>query len=340
MKEKIFIAAAALLCVACSKKATESKVSPVEVKVQQVQTGSETMGRTYVGTVKESYGSALSFSTMGTVRTVSAQVGQAVKQGQALATLDDSQARNAFEIANASLKQAEDGYKRMKQLYDKGSLPEVKFVDIQTKLAEAQTSVKMAKKNITDCVLTAPFSGYISEKSIDVGNNVVPGMACFKLVKLGSVEVTFPVPEQEIAQMKVGQEVAFTVSALNDRRYAAKITKKGVQASALSHTYEVTLTVANGDQALLPGMVCSVETHVKDANAGNTIVIPQEAVLTDGKEQFVWVAQGNKAMRRKVEVVGIAANGVIVASGIAAGDDIIVSGQNKVSEGMSVKTIK
>jgi len=335
---KIVLVAACLLLSACNGKKSAEKVAPVMVTTATVSASSDAAQRSYVGTVKESYGSALSFSTMGTVRSVAVQEGQAVRQGQVLATLDDSQMRNTYAIAEATLKQAEDGYKRMKELFDKGSLPEVKMVDIQTKLSEAQTSVRMAKKNLQDCVLRAPFSGYISQRSVDVGNNVMPGLTCFKLVRLGNVEVTFPVPEQEIAGIKVGQSVAFTVSALGDRRYAAKVKQKGVQANALSHTYEVTLSVPNGDGQLLPGMVCSVETHQKGAAEG--IVIPQQAVLTDGKKQFVWVAQGNKATRKFITTDGVTAQGVIVKGGIGAGEKIIVNGQNKVSEGTEIEETK
>jgi len=335
MRRMMLLVAGVLLLASCSEKKESGRVEPVKVKTLVAAASVTASERHYVGTVEESYGSSLSFSTMGTVKTVLVQEGQAVRQGQVLATLDDSQMRNALSIATATLRQAEDGYKRMKELYDKGSLPEVKFVDIQTKLSEAQTSVRMAKKNVDDCVLRAPFGGYISERSVDVGNNAMPGVSCFKLVRLGNVEVSFSVPEQEISSIRKGQSVAFTVAALGDRRFAGIVKQRGVQANPISHTYEVVVTVGNGDRQLLPGMVCSVETHQRGAAEG--IVVPQEAVLTDGKRQFVWVAEGNKAKRKFVEVSDVLSQGVVITGGLGAGEQVIVEGQNKVSEGGVIK---
>jgi len=325
--------ASAVVLMSCSEKKTEKKSDVVRVETMEVSSSQESVGRSYVGTVKEAYGSSLSFSSTGTVKSVSVDEGQFVKQGQVLATLDDTQSRNSYQIAQSSLKQAEDGFKRMDELYKKGSLPEVKYVDIQTKLAEAQAAERMAKKMLQDCVLRAPFSGYIAKRSCDVGQNMMPGLSCFTLVKLDNVEVTIPVPEQEMAGIKTGQQVPFTVAALGDRRYVGKVTKKGVQADALSHTYEVTLAVGNGDRQLLPGMVCSVETKTA---GGSGIVVPQGAVSTDGKKQYVWMYNGGSAQRREISAAGINAKGVVVGSGLAAGEKIIVSGMEKVSEGTKI----
>jgi len=329
------LAAGVAVLAGCTEKKSAGEVGPVSVKTHEVSAQQGSVGRSYVGTVRESYGSALSFASTGTVKQVLVDEGQAVKAGQTLATLDDTQARNSYEMAKAMLAQAEDGFKRLDDLYKKGSLAEVKYVEIQTQLSQARSSEKMAKKLLQDCVLKAPFSGYIAKRSVDVGQNAMPGISCFTLVKLDNIEVTIPVPEQEIANIRVGQQVAFTVAALGGRRFVSKVTKKGVQANALSHTYEVTLTLGNADHALLPGMVCSVEAH--SASSTQDIVVPQEAVLTDGKQQFVWMAEGQKAKRRPIEVSGVSGQGVVVKSGLAAGEKVIVSGQNKVSEGTEIK---
>jgi len=333
MKKIVLFMAAVFVLAGCSEKKSSKEIAPVKVVTMEVGLSQGNVERSYVGTVKESYGSALSFATAGTVRQVLVNEGQAVKQGQTLATLDDSQLRNSYAIAKATLAQAEDGFKRMDQLYKKGSLPAVKYVDIQTKLSEAQSSEKMARKMLNDCVLKAPFSGYIAKRSVDVGQNVMPGLSCFDLVKLDNIEVSIPIPEQEIANIKTGQEMSFTVAALGNRRFTGKVTKKGVQADVLSHTYNVTLSLSNGDHALLPGMVCSVESH---SNTSSSIVVPQEAVLTDGKQQFVWINKGGKAQRRSITTSGVTSAGVVISSGLTTGEKLIVSGQNKVSEGTKV----
>ncbi len=321
---------------ACKEKKQDTVVPAIAVKTLTVTDGSRVYGKSYVGTVRESYGSVLSFSAMGTVRQVLVDEGQAVSKGQVLATLDDTGARNAYEIAHSTLSQARDAFKRMDVLHKNGSLPEIKYVEIQTKLAEAEAAERIAVKNLQNCVLRAPFSGYISQRSIDIGNNVLPSAGCFKLVKLENVEIRIAVPEKEIAGMSLGMKAAFTVAALDGRTFTGEVTRKGVQADAISHTYEVTISLANSSRELLPGMVCDVTLNSTGVTG---IMVPQEAVLIDGEGSFVWKVVANAAKRQRIEAAGVNSQGTIVSGGLSKGDKIVTSGQNKLSEGSKIKEL-
>lgn len=323
-----------LVLTGCTEKKSLNHTDAISVKTMTVDGSVYAGERTYVGTVKESYGSALSFAMMGTVANVMVDEGQFVKKGQVLACIDRTSMKNAYDIALSSLKQARDAFGRMDMLYKKGSLPEIKYVEIQTKLAEAQSGERIARKNLQDCVLTAPFSGYISQRSVDMGNNVVPGMACFRLVKLDCIEVNISVPEKEIATIHQGRQIRFHVNALGERQFIGIVTKKGVQANPLSHTYEVTVSLANRDHALLPGMVCSVAVNSVGMSKG--IVVPQDAIMIDGSNSYVWIADNGKAEKRIVTTDGVSNQGVIITGGIENGAKVIVSGQNKVSDGSAI----
>jgi len=328
-----------ILCVvgfmSCSSKQNTADESVIQVKTVTVQSSAEAGTRTYVGTVEESYGSQLSFSQMGTVGEVLVSEGQAVRQGQILAILDKTTVQNTYNIAKSTLDQARDAYNRLNELYKKGSLPEIKFIEIQTQLAQAEASEKIARKGISDCVLRAPFAGFISQRMVDVGNNVVPSVGCFKLVKIDRVKVKLSIPEKEIAAMTTGQEVAFTVAALGGRSFTGKVAEKGVQANMFSHSYDVKLELANADHALLPGMVCSASIKSKGTDA--LIIIPQEAIMLDGSNTFVWIASDNRARKCIITTGEVNDQGVVVTSGLQEGAQLIVGGQNKVSEGTKIK---
>jgi RND family efflux transporter MFP subunit len=334
-KKNVLIILSAAFMMGCSSKQEKNVAGSLPVKTIIVNETTETGQNTYIGTVEESYGSQISFATMGTVSTVNADEGMAVKKGQILATLDKSTMMNTYEIANSTLSQTMDAYKRMHTLYNKGSLPEIKFIEIQTKLAQAQASERIAKKNLGDCLLRAPFNGYISQRSVDVGNNVAPGVICFKIVKIDQIKVKVSVPEKEISQMHIGMPVSFSVAALGDRKFSGIIKEKGVQANALSHTYEVKIEASNKDHTLLPGMVCSAEININ--NRDKTIVIPQETVLVDGEGQYVWVVNGNVTHRRSITTSGVTNNGAVITSGLHDGEQIVIRGINKISEGSKVK---
>lgn len=202
----------------------------VAVKTITTQKSSVEEEQNYAGTIEELNGTSLSFAVMGTVKTLSVSEGQSVRAGQLIGTIDASNNRNAELIAYAAtqqaqdaLKQAQDAYRRMKLLHDNGSLPEIKWVEVETKVSQAekvlqqtQASEKIAHKGLTDTRLTAPFAGYIAGKNAEVGQNVIPGQKIVYLVKIDQVKVKISVPEEEIAKIHIGQSVMFHVSSLGN----------------------------------------------------------------------------------------------------------------------------
>lgn len=338
VNSKLLACAVGMMVLAgCARKPKAEVPSIVPVKTMTVGVTTDAASRTYVGTVEESYGSQLSFATMGTVAQVLADEGKAVRQGEVLAVLDKSTMMNTYLIAKSTLNQAHDAFRRMESLYKKGSLPEIKFIEIQTQVSQAEASERIARKNLADCVLRAPFSGYISKRMVDAGNNVAPGIGCFKLVKIDEVKVKISVPEKEVSSIRMGQNIGFTVDALGGRRFVGRVVERGVQANVLSHTYDVKLQLSNRGHQLLPGMVCSAEINTQ--GGGSAIVVPQEAVLISGGDTYVWIAAGGKAQKRIVTTSGTNNSGVIVTEGLSNGDAVIVSGQNKVSEGTKIRTL-
>ena len=337
MKANIYILSMTIVLSLCSCKPASKEMkaaAAVSVKTMMVENSSEVGYRSYVGTVEEASGSQLSFATMGTVSQVLVDEGQAVRKGQVLAVLDKTTLQNAYDIARSTLRQAEDGYKRLYTLYKKGSLPEVKYIEIQTQLAQAQAGERIARKNIRDCVLRAPFSGYISQKMVDTGNNIVPGEGCFKLVKLDRVKVKIAVPEKEISSIHRGENIGFSVAALGNQNFEGKVKEIGVQANPFSHTYDVKIELANNGHLLLPGMVCSVSISTTNESG---CIIPQEAVMTNGNNTYVWIAKNNQSQKRDVKTGGVNDRGVIITDGLIQGDEVIVNGQNNVSEGTKIQ---
>lgn len=326
-----------VLLLSCSPKQKEEVSDIIPVKTVEISSVYQADTRTYVGTVEESCGSLLSFATLGTVAQVLVDEGQSVHQGQVLAVLDKATMMNAYQISKATLGQAQDAFRRMNALYKKGSLPEIKFIEIQTQLAQAQASERIARKNLRDCVLRAPFSGYISKKMVDPGNNVAPGIGCFKLVKIERVKVKVSIPEKEISSIHLGQNITFKVDALNGRHFTGKVLEKGVQANVFSHTYDVKLQLINNGHMLLPGMVCSV--YINNQGNGSAVIIPQEAIMIDGNNTFVWVVKKGGATKRIVKTGGVSDQGTVILDGLESGDVVIVSGQNKVSEGSKIKMV-
>lgn len=320
----------------CKEKETKHEVRPVKVKTMNVQLMPVNGGQSYSGTIEEESGTTLSFSAAGTIKSMLVDEGQTVKKGQLIAVIDDASLKSAHEATVASLSQAKDAYSRMKQLHEAGSLPDIKWIEVQTKLSQAEAAERISRKSLTDTRLYAPFGGYISRKEADAGQNVVPGMPVVKLVNIGSVKVKLSVPEDEIANIKVGKAVSISVPALGNSVFEGVITEKGVSADALSRAYDVKALVRNGDRKLLPGMVCEAYTDL--SSAGRAILLPAGIIQIDADNgTFVWTVAGGKAVKTAVSVGGNVGDNVIISGGLSAGSVVITEGQQKVSNGMKIK---
>ena len=335
---QIALALTVVLLSACNAENNKGQAADEAVRVEVTQVKTATADRTshYSGTVEEESGTLLSFAVGGTVSRVLVDEGDRVGKGQLIATLDAEQLTHNHAAAQAALAQAEDAYRRMEELHGKGSLPEIKWVEAQTALQRARASEQMARKQLADCRLYAPFSGVISKKFAEKGQNVGAGTQIAKLVAVGRMKVKISVPEGEMAQISVGQKADVTVEALGTAPMQGTVTEKGVAADPLSRSYEVKISLPKAGGKLLPGMVADV--RLDGGGTQTACILPTHIVQIDERNnEFVWLAVGGKAVKRIVTVGGFTADGVTVTGGLADGDMVITAGAQKVSEGMRVK---
>ena len=379
MKTKIMIALSALslLTVSCGRQKQQEE-NVVRVKTMEVAATSLYGGQTYSGTIEENNGVSLSFPVGGTVKQLNIAEGQSVAASQLVAVLDATtlgylvsassatvgQAQAAVGQAHVGLAQAEksaaqalDAYKRMKLLHDNGSLPEIKWVEVQTRYQQAQDAVNQVRqqvsqaeaavqtakaqknislKNLHDTRLYAPSSGYISKKFTEVGQNIAPAQPVAMLVDIRQVKVKISVPEDEIARVRLGQTLRFTVSSLLGKSFTARVTEKGVAADPITRSYEVKALADNADRKLLPGMVCDV--YAQQASPTAAFTLPANIIQIDvDNRPFVWTVVGGVARKTSVMLGESVGDNVQIVGGLSSKDRIIVEGQQKVSNGMRVE---
>ena len=274
---------------------------------------------------------------MGVVKRMLVNEGQTITKGQLIAEMDDTQARNLLSGAEAQMTQANDALVRFKMLHDNGSLPEVQWVEIQSKVAQAKSQLEVAKKNLADCKLTAPVGGIIGKKLIGTGETALPSQAVVSILDISSVKVKVAVPEAEIGGINANTPTSIMVEAINGSYQGGRI-EKSVQADALTHTYDIRIHVANGNRKLLPGMVASVRFVSEESQTIGRKMIPVTAVQkkSDGS-LFVWtVGKDSTAHRTAVTIGQTQGNYVSIINGLNIGDRIAVEGYQKLSENTKV----
>ena len=338
MKKYILGLLAVTVICSCGNQKKDVEKAPIRVKTEQVNASDSGSGQTYVGIVEEREATAVSFTGMGIVKRVFVSEGQSVSRGQLLAEMDDTQARNLLSGAEAQMTQANDALSRYKMLYDNGSLPEVQWVEIQSKVAQAKSQLEVAKKNLADCRLVAPVSGIVGKKMVGAGETALPSQAVVTILDVSSVKVKVAVPEAEVNDIAAGTPTVIRVDAIN-RSYDGGQIEKGVAADALTHTYDIRVNVRNTERKLLPGMVASVRFKTSHGpSQGGDVLIPITSVQknTDGN-CFVWlVGKDSTAHRATVGIGDTKGNRVIVQTGLENGQRIVVEGYQKLSEGTKV----
>lgn len=287
----------------------------------------------YPGYLEEGQSIDLAFKYGGTLSQLNVKEGSRVAKGQVLAQVSSPTLDNALRSAQATLDQAQDAYDRLKKVYDNGSLPEIKWKEMEANLEKAQSAYELANAMMQDNVVTAPFAGTVTFVDAHVGENIVPLKPVVRIISTGGMAVKISVPENEIAQLKVNDQADIIVPALDNRHYTGKVTEKSMTASLLTHSYPVKVTVSQPDEDLRPGMIGKVELQSK---INKSIIIPANAVLINRGGKFVWVVENGCATRRPITLAGYSGKGVIVSEGLYQGDHVVVEGYQKISEGMKV----
>jgi len=339
MKNNLILFAILILMASCGQKqeVVKKESTSIRVKAKQVQTFNGLSNLRYSGTVEAEQTIPLSFQSSGTVEQVLVQEGDAVHKGQLLAVVNKADNQSFLNSAKADYQQAKDAYDRLKQVYDKGSLSEVKWVEMETNMKKAESQLELAKNSLDKCNLYAPTSGLVGKRNIEPGQSALTSFSPIELVKIETVLVKISVPENEIGKIKKGMTAAFTISALDNKSFEGIISSVGVVADQFSRTYDVKMKVNNSSLEIKPGMVCDV---VLNTNSGKeTVLVPYNSVTkdTDGNSFVYVVSPDQKSVKKQIITVGgYQSSGLEVLSGLTTNQTIVVEGKEKLTDNSQI----
>ena len=326
-----------ILLVGCGdkdkSKQTINPIIPVEIGVVGNTDGNNY--RNYVGSVQSEMKVSLSFPLGGTLTSVNVHNGQWVKKGTLIAKVDDTSAKSLHDVAVATLSQAEDGYRRMKMVYEEGGVSEVRWVQMLTDLEKARQTELSTRKHLQECTLHAPQDGYISMGDHVIGEQIGPAMPFCQLVDMNKLVVEFSVPEKEIGLIEIGDRATVTIPALNDLEETVIICDKAILVNPLGHSYTVKASIAPEEKEVLTGMVAKIHLALH-SSSGAGIVVPSSCVRTMPDGVAVWVIRQGKSYRQPLTVSEFIKNGVLVSEGLNDGDTIVTAGYQKLYNGAEV----
>jgi RND family efflux transporter MFP subunit len=286
------------------------------------------------GTVEALDDATLSSQTDGPV-TMLLDLGTRVDAGAPVAKIDAEEATAAVEQAEAQFELAQDRFERQEPLYRDSIISALEFEQVRSERNQARAALQQAQTRLSNTIIDAPFAGTIEERFVEAGEQVAPGTRVARLVNTRRVKVTAGIPERYANDIQVGTPVQLDVRRYGAGVRTAEVTFVGNTIDPESRTFTVEVTVSNEERALKPEM--STTLRVTRAVLDSALVLPRTAVLRDETGTHVYVVDrtDTTAVARNREVaLGSETGGSVVAdSGLAAGDEVIIVGQNNVSPG-------
>jgi membrane fusion protein (multidrug efflux system) len=324
-----------------------SHYAPPPVTVSGTQATAQTW-QSYlnsVGTITAINGVDISAETSGIVKEIHFESGQLVNQGDLLVLLDTSVEEAQLRENQARLKLAQLNYDRDKVLIKRSVIAQASYDTDYAQLAQAQASVDAMQARIKLKSITAPFSGKIGIRQIDIGEYLSAGTPMVTLQSLDPLYVRFNLPEQYLPNLFLDQAVDISVNLSGGgQSIRGKVTAINAKIDQATRNILVQATIPNKDLKLLPGMFALVKVWLPKQQ--NVIILPETAISYSlhGDSVFVIKPEGKddddkpilNAYREYVTVGERRGNQVSVLKGVKSGIMVVTSGQLKLQNGTHV----
>jgi RND family efflux transporter MFP subunit len=208
----------------------------------------------------------------------------------------------------------------------------------QAAVATAQTQVEQAQKAVSDTIIYAPISGYVAERTADLGEYISPNTPNAKvatIVRTSVLRLRIDVPEQSVGQVAVGQGISLQTSAYPDRKFAGTVVRIAPNVNASSRTLVVEAEVENVDNLLKPGQFATV--RIAQSQPKPAVMIPAIAVKTEGETNSVFVVKDGRAEQRTVKLGILEGDLIEIQQGVQEGESVATSNLNVIYDGVAIR---
>lgn len=352
----IVIVSTAIFLTNCSGETKETTNNQAAIPVK-VSTPSGDSGSPFVtasGKIEAENSANLSTRMMGYVTKLNVKVGQQVKAGQLLVTVNSTDLQAKKAQVDASILQAEAAYRNAKKDYDRfvnlfaqQSASQKELDDMTARYEMAKAGLEAARQMRNEVLaqfsysnITAPFSGVVTNTFVKEGDMANPGMPLVSVEGTGVLQVTAMVAESDITAIKNGMPVKVLVKSTN-QQVNGKVSEVSLSAKNTGGQYLVKIALDKTDAKILSGMFVNVHFPVEKTATKTTgsdiITVPQSALVQQGQLVGVYtVGTGNTAILRWLRIGKTFGDEVEVLSGLSANESYILSAQGKLYNGAKV----
>lgn len=323
---------------------------PATITAEAAQTRNWVERLPAIGTLIASQGVDVASQVAGIVTEIGFESGQDVPKGKKLVQLDISVELADLASAEATQREADVAYKRQTDLLRKSVASEANVDTALAKRDTAAAAVNRIRALIAQKAILAPFAGRLGIRKAELGQYVSPGLTLVTLQALDPIWVDFPMPEQNIGKLRVGQTIELTVDAFPGEVFKGHVTSLDARVSQETRTLLVRGTLPNPDRKLLPGMFANVA--VLAGEAAQVVTVPRTALTYSLYGDSVYVVKPEEAKdgeeaagaeeifvveRRFVRPGQARGDLVAINSGLKTGEEVVTTGQLKLNTGSRVR---
>jgi len=352
-KISVLLASAALLASAlvagCGKKGSTGqaqaggpgggpqKEAPVPVAVATVGRGDIASYYTATATLAAEKEATILSRVSGVVQKRMVEEGDVVTEGTELLLINNDEYRFLYEQARAARQDLDARMARLEKMREQDLVSAEEYETLSNDLARAQAAEGMAELNLSYTRVTAPFTGRVVSRQVDVGQNVSVGTPLFVLSDFTPLLARVHVPAKEFNKLKPDQAVDLTLES-NGTRLRGRIKLVSPVIDPSSGTIKVTIEIPSYPRGVRPGDFAQVSI-VTERRPGRTLV-PKTALVNDRGEQVVYVSADSTAERRVVEIGFQDENNAEIVSGVSDGEHVIVKGQRTLKHGSPIRILE
>ena len=333
------VLAALFLVTACSKSPLPPEpLRPVLTVV--IGERADERAATYSGEVRSRYETPLAFRIGGKIAARLVDVGASVKAGDVLARLDPADSALSASAANAQLDLASADLARYRELRSKNFVSQAALDAKETSFKSAKAQAELARNQRDYTVLRADHAGVVEAVAAEVGQVVAAGQTVVRLAHTDALEVAVSIPESRLPERLRDAEI--TLWADERASYRGVLRELSPVADAATRTYAARVTLLKPDSRVQLGMTAKVRFVDGQASAqAAPLAVPLTAIFQQDGQPALWVVGADQTLAlRPVAVAAYGEQRAVIASGVTAGERIVVAGVHKLTAGEKIRPVE
>ena len=328
---------------------TKNTRPPTPVDVAIARNGPVAVILEAIGTALANEAVTITSEVTGVIQRVRFEEGALVEKGAVLVNLESGVQLAELEVCAAEVQVRKAQLENVQQLYDRAlrlsetkNISEARVEELSAELKAAkavvqssEASLRVARERLVKRRVVAPFSGRVGIRQVSPGALIEPNDPIVTLDDISIVKLDFQIPERNLSNIEVGQEITARTDAFPDRIFFGTVASIDTRVDPVTRAVGARAIISNDDEALKPGLFLLVELGIDQRS--DAVLIPEQAVVSDGTANYAYVVINGEAIRRPVVLGERMPGEVEILDGVVSGEAVIIGGVQKVRDGAKVR---